>query len=183
MLIRADLADGESAAQIIEQAVAAMPLGLLVNNASRYVPSDFDGSDGSELDAHWQVNVRAPYMLMAGFARRVERGCIVNVLDTRIASLGPDYFDYTLSRRALADLTRMAARALAPRIRVNGVAPGPILPPAGHGPEFLERVARATPLGVAGRPEEVAEAVSFLVGARCVTGNVIYVDSGQHLTP
>ena len=107
---------------------------------------------------------------------------IVNVLDQRIARLNPHYFSYTLSKSALWTATQTLAQSFAPHIRVNAVAPGPVMPNANDGREAFEGEAAATPLGAPPSPEEIAEAVAYLANARSVTGQTIFVDGGQRLS-
>lgn len=131
-----------------------------------------------------EVNLRAPFVLTQAFAAALPdeiEGNIVNILDQRVKSLTPHFVSYTLSKSGLWTLTRTLALALAPRIRVNGVAPGPVLPSPRQSEAGFQRQARATPLGHAVTPEEIASAVLYLVGARSVTGQMIAADSGQHL--
>jgi NAD(P)-dependent dehydrogenase (short-subunit alcohol dehydrogenase family) len=125
----------------------------------------------------------APVLLSQAFAKASGgAGCIVNVLDQKVRNLNPDFFSYTLSKVALASATALLARALAP-IRVCGVAPGSSLPSADETEEEFRRARRATPLGMTSTPEDVADAVLFLLRAKAVTGEVLTVDGGQHLVP
>jgi NAD(P)-dependent dehydrogenase (short-subunit alcohol dehydrogenase family) len=156
---------------------------LLVNNAARFAWDGFGEFDGGELDAHMAVNVRAPALLIDRFASFDGRGddaLIVNLLDSKLAAPNSDYLSYTLSKAALAELTDLAARALAPRgIRVNGIAPAVMLRSSGQSEENFKAMYANNPLGRGVEPADVVGAIDYLIGARCVTGQVIVIDSGQ----
>ncbi|MDA1132345.1 MAG: SDR family oxidoreductase, partial [Proteobacteria bacterium] len=135
-------------------------------------------------DRHMEVNLHAPFVLTQQFARALAadaEGNVINLLDQRVWNLTGEFVTYTLSKSALWTLTRTLALALAPRVRVNGVGPGPVLPSARQSDAHFAAQAAATPLG---RPVDVADvvaAVRFLIANRAVTGQMIAVDSGQHL--
>jgi NAD(P)-dependent dehydrogenase (short-subunit alcohol dehydrogenase family) len=154
-----------------------------VNNAARFAWDSIDDFDASEFAAHMDVNVRAPLLLSARFARghaEGEDGLVVNLLDSKIAAPNPDYLSYTLSKQALAGFTELAARALAPRgIRVNGIAPGLMLRSSGQSEENFQAMHSANPLRRGVEPKDVVEALRYLVTARCVTGQIIVIDAGQ----
>jgi NAD(P)-dependent dehydrogenase (short-subunit alcohol dehydrogenase family) len=158
------------------------PLAVLVNNASVFEDDRVGSLERSTWDAHMETNLRAPVVLAEAFAAQAPEGsAIVNLLDQRVLKPDPRFISYALSRNGLWWATRTLAQALAPRIRVNGVGPGPTLPSAHQTPEDFEAEARATPLARPGRPEAVASAVRWLVDAELVTGQMIAVDGGQHL--
>ncbi|MBU4039991.1 MAG: SDR family oxidoreductase, partial [Alphaproteobacteria bacterium] len=137
---------------------------------------------GESWAAHMDVNLRAPVLLAQAFAAQAPDGStVVNILDQRVLKPDPRFFSYGLSKSALWVATRTMAQALAPRIRVNGVGPGPTLPSVHQTPEEFEAEARGTLLQRAGSPEAVAAAVRWLVDAELVTGQMIAVDGGQHL--
>ena len=181
--LSADLADAEATQALIGRAVEALgPLALLVNNASVFVDDRLDTLTGESWSSHMDVNLRAPVLLARAFAAQAPDGsAIINILDQRVLKPDPRFFSYGLSKSALWVATRTMAQALAPRIRVNGVGPGPTLPSVHQAAGEFEAEARATPLQRAGSPEAVAEAVRWLVDAAQVTGQMIAVDGGQHL--
>ena len=181
--LSADLADEVATHELIGRAVEALgPLAVLVNNASVFADDRLDTITGESWSAHLDTNLRAPVLLAQVFARQAPDGAaIVNILDQRVLKPDPRFFSYSLSKSALWVATRTMAQALAPRIRVNGVGPGPTLPSVHQTAGEFEAEARATPLQRAGSPEAVAEAVRWLVDARQVTGQMIAVDGGQHL--
>jgi len=177
-----DLTQTDAPAKLIDRLFEAFPeCSLLVNNASVFGGGDFLETDPSVLESQLSVNFRAPFFLAQAFARRCSGGSVVNLLDAQVARTMTDRFAYNLSKKLLWSFTQMAAKALAPRIRVNAVCPGPILPSADSDREQFEAIARRTPLGRAGRPEQVARAVAFLARSEYITGQAIFVDGGDHL--
>ncbi len=183
-VIVADLSKADAPARLLAQAQASLGrLSLLVNNASIFEPDTPSDLDMDRWDRHFAVNLRAPVLLSAEFARLAGEGggAIVNIVDQRVLRLTPRYFSYTLAKSALWTATQTMAQAYAPHIRVNAVGPGPVLPNQNEGHEGFVQEAAAVPLEHAVAPEEVAEAVLYLARARSVTGQMICVDSGQHI--
>jgi pteridine reductase len=156
---------------------------VLVNSASNYLRVALDDLDERAWDQSLDVNLKAPYLLSValGRAMRVQRGgCIVNVVDWAAERPYRHYLPYIVSKAGLVGLTRALARELAPNVRVNAVAPGPVLLPADMSETETAAVVRATPLGRIGRPEDVAACVAFLVAdAPFTTGAVFHVDGGR----
>jgi NAD(P)-dependent dehydrogenase (short-subunit alcohol dehydrogenase family) len=179
----ADLEALGCADEIFAAAKGLPPVRLLVNNAARFAWDGFGEFDPGEFSAHMAVNVRAPALLIERFARARAEGedaLIVNLLDSKLASPNPDYLSYTLSKQALAGLTELAARALAPRgIRVNGIAPGLMLRSSGQSEENFEAMHANNPLRRGVEAADVIGAIRYLVGARCVTGQTLVIDSGH----
>jgi NAD(P)-dependent dehydrogenase (short-subunit alcohol dehydrogenase family) len=178
----ADLAESDCAERIFAAADGLAPVALLVNNAARFAWDGFGEFDGTELGAHMAVNVRAPALLTDRFARvhAGGDGLVVNLLDAKLAAPNPDYLSYTLSKAALAQLTELAARALASRgIRVNGIAPALMLRSSGQSEENFRAMHGRNPLGRGVEPGDVIGAIRYLVGARCVTGQLLVIDSGH----
>lgn len=181
--LSADLADAVATHDLVGRAAEALgPLSVLVNNASVFADDRLDTITGETWSAHLDVNLRAPVLLAQAFARQAPDGsAIVNILDQRVLKPDPRFFSYGLSKSALWFATRTMAQALAPRIRVNGVGPGPTLPSVHQTPEDFAAEAGATLLERPGSPEAVARTVRWLVDADLVTGQMIAVDGGQHL--
>jgi len=180
--LAADLAKPEESERLIGRAIdAAGSLDILINNASVFTPRKLEAIRFEELTADLCVNAWAPFALSREFARRIGRGKIVNLLDTRIKGYDWWHVGYILSKQMLAVLTRMMALAYAPHITVNAVAPGLILPPPGKDPSYLERLKETVPLKRYGDPQDVAQAILFLLKSDFITGQVIYVDGGRHL--
>ena len=183
--IGADLSDEAGLRSLIERCEAALgPVGLLVNNASTFERDSLATATRASWDRHIDPNLWAPLVLMQDFAARLPQdndGAVVNIIDQRVWNLNEDFLSYTLSKVGLWGATRTLALELAPRIRVNGVGPGPILPSVHQDQDRFDSQARATPLQHGASPDEVAAAVVFLAAAPSVTGQMIAVDSGQHL--
>ncbi len=184
-VLSADLADADAVAGLMAQAEAALgPVTLLVNNASLFEADSAGAFDPALFERHMAVNLRAPLQLASDFAARLphgREGLIVNLIDQRVWRLNPHYFTYTLSKSALWTATQTMAQAFAPRIRVNGVGPGPTLANHMQKDADFANEAASIPLQRAIDPQEIAAAVLFLVEARSVTGQMIAVDGGQHL--
>lgn len=181
--LSADLADVVAVDALVGRAVDALgPLSVLVNNASVFADDRLDTITGESWSAHLDINLRAPVLLAQVFARQAPDGsAIVNILDQRVLKPDPRFFSYGLSKAALWSATRTMAQALAPRIRVNGVGPGPTLPSIHQTEAEFAAEAAAIPLARAGSPQAVAGAVLWLIDADMVTGQMIAVDGGQHL--
>ncbi|MGB1547005.1 MAG: SDR family oxidoreductase [Alphaproteobacteria bacterium] len=186
VLLEADLAKEADTAGLVAKAVEAMgPLGLLVNNASVFELDTMETATRRSWDDHLEVNLRAPFVLAQAFAKSLPqdtRGNIVNLVDQRVWNLTPHFISYTLSKAGLWTLTQTMALALAPRIRVNAIGPGPTLPSPRQSEEQFQRQAARTPLGRGTTPEEICEALRFLLAAPAVTGQMIALDGGQHLS-
>lgn len=184
-VIQADLADSASPARLIaDAATRGPPIGLLVNNASRF---DYDTHLDFDVDGwtrHLDVNLRAPALLTQAFAKALPaglNGLVVNMLDVKLFSLNPDFFTYTVSKYGLLGLTELSARALAPRVRVNGIAPAVTMV---SGPQSRDNFAKAhthNPLGRGVQVEEIVAALRFIVATPTFHGQVITLDAGQRL--
>ncbi|MDO8605737.1 MAG: SDR family oxidoreductase [Phaeospirillum sp.] len=181
----ADLTREDEVATLVTRAIQALgPLGVLVNNASSFERDDALGASRASWDLHMEVNLRAPFVLIQDFARRLPEGCegvVVNLLDQRVWNLTPHFTSYTLSKAGLWTLTQTLALALAPRIRVVAIGPGPALPSTRQtGAQFAAQVA-ALPLARATSPEEVCRTIRFLLATPSITGQMIALDGGQHM--
>ena len=181
-----DLRQEAAAAPMVGDVEAELgPVTLLVNCASTFEEDAFSSMNRASWDAHMETNLRAPLVLAQAFARRLPEGrtgLIVNVLDQRVLAPGAELFSYALSKAALWSATQILAQALAPRIRVNGIGPGPTLASIHQDDAAFAAEAASTPLGHAVDPAEIGQALAYLIDARSVTGQMIAVDSGQHLT-
>src|SRR5882724_3450573 len=183
--LAADLAREAEVDTLVPRAVAALgPLACLVNNASEFVMDKIDTVTRASWDVLIETNLRAPLVLSQAFARQLPAGSegnIINLLDQRVLSLTPYFLSYTVAKAGLWTLTQTLALGLAPRIRVNGIGPGPTLPsPRQTEAQFAAQCA-AMPLGHGTTPEEIAAAVRFILAAPSLTGQIIALDGGQHL--
>jgi NAD(P)-dependent dehydrogenase (short-subunit alcohol dehydrogenase family) len=183
--LQADLANEAETARLVARAADALgPLGCLVNNASVFENDTALTVTREAWDRHLETNLRAPFVLMQDFARQLPpkaEGCIVNLLDERVWNLTPYFVSYTVTKAALWTLTQTMAMALAPRIRVNGIGPGPTLPSPRQTAEQFERQCRLMPLERGTSPDEIVAALRFILAARSMTGQMIALDGGQHL--
>jgi NAD(P)-dependent dehydrogenase (short-subunit alcohol dehydrogenase family) len=183
--IQADLEDEAAVEAILPAAIDAVgPIGLLVNNASLFERDEALDVTRAGWDRQLAVNLRAPFVLMQNFARLLPAGmdgAVVNMLDQRLWNLTPHFVSYTVSKAGLWTLTQTMALALAPRIRVNGVGPGPILPNERQSAAQFQLHWSSLPLQSQIDPAEIARAVRFLAESPSVTGQMIAVDGGEHL--
>lgn len=183
--LHGELADGAVVRGLIGHVVAQAGRAptLLVNCASLFQDDTVADVTQEGLDAHFAVNFRAPVLLTRAFSDALGEsvGCVVHVLDQRVLNPVPDQLSYTLSKQALHASVRTLARAMAPRIRVNGVAPGLTLPTEDYDAQQWQRLADIMPLHRLPLPEDIADAVFYLASARAVTGQTIFVDAGAHL--
>jgi NAD(P)-dependent dehydrogenase (short-subunit alcohol dehydrogenase family) len=183
--VPAELTEEAQTASLIGRAAAALgPVTLLINNASVFRDDRIETVTRESWDAHIETNLRAPILLAQAFAAALPKGAeglIVNMLDQRVWKPTPQFFSYGLSRAALWSATQVLAQALAPRIRVNGIGPGPTLPSIHQTTEEFDAEAHNVALQRRSSPEDVAAALRYLIDARQVTGQMIAVDGGQHL--
>lgn len=184
-IFAADLAREEETSALIPTVMRAMgPLDVLVNNASIFEDDTLATMTRASWDQHIETNLRAPLVLAQAFAAHLSknaRGAIINIIDQRVLKPTPQFLSYLVSKQALFNLTRTLAQALAPAIRVNAVAPGPTIRNARQTEDDFARQCASLPLGRGGTAQEVAAAVSWLIEAQSVTGQMIAVDGGQHL--
>ncbi len=183
--LAADLADESATAGLVAAAAAALgPVTLLVNNASVFEHDRPETADPRRWQRHMAVNLRAPLVLTQGLLAQLPADAeanIVNLIDGRVLNLTPHYTSYTVSKAGLWALTQHLARALAPRVRVNAIAPGPTLADEGMSAERFEAFARAAPLGRAPGVAEICRTLRLILEAPAMTGQMIAIDGGRHL--
>jgi NAD(P)-dependent dehydrogenase (short-subunit alcohol dehydrogenase family) len=184
-VLTADLANEADVKGLIPAAAEALgPVGVLVNNASLFERDEVADVTRASWDAHMEANLRAPFVLMQDFAARLPSaatGVVVNLLDQRVLSPTPHFVSYTLSKMGLWALTQTMALALAPRIRVVGISPGPSVPSPRQTEAQYQKQARSVPLGHGSSPEEIARGVIALLALPSMTGQTLTLDGGQHL--
>ena len=182
---RAPLSEHAEVETLVPKIVKAMgPLTCLVNNASHFADDRLPNLAWESWRTHMAINLEAPVFLSRAFAAQLRAGLsgnIVNIIDQRVLRPNPQFFSYTLSKSALWAATKTMAQALAPRIRVNAIGPGPTLASIHQSKEDFEEECRAMPLGHGTSPDEIAEAVLFILNAPSMTGQMIALDGGQHL--
>lgn len=202
--LQADLADDSTTGALLPRAAEALegPITCLVNNASVFERDTIETATRESWDAHFSSNLRAPFLLIQAMAAqedvppltptgeepdpesRLEPrawGLVVNMVDQRVLKLTPDFMSYTLAKSALWTLTRTASQALAPRIRVNAIGPGPTLAGAQQSEEQFARQRASTILERGADPGDITAALAYFLSAPAVTGQLICVDGGQHL--
>ena len=185
VVLPADLADEAEAQMLVARATDALgPLGVLVNNASLFERDEALTVTRASWDAHLETNLRAPFVLSQNFARRLGADCdgiIVNLVDQRVWNLTPHFVSYTVSKAGLWTLTQTLALAFAPRIRVNAIGPGPVLPSLRQTPDQFARQVASVPLRRAPSLDEIAGALRFILTTPSLTGQMVALDGGQHL--
>jgi NAD(P)-dependent dehydrogenase (short-subunit alcohol dehydrogenase family) len=181
--IQADLETPDECPAMIDRARQQFgPVDILINNASLFTRDSLLSATPGRVQREFQVNLFAPMQLMRAFVQQGRgQGGIINLLDRRIECNDTSCIPYSITKKGLRDLTRLAALDYAPHITVNAVAPGPVLPPPGSSAGSARELAGRIPLDRLPSPEHIAEAALFLLRAESITGQVIYVDSGQHL--
>jgi NAD(P)-dependent dehydrogenase (short-subunit alcohol dehydrogenase family) len=185
VVLPADLSDEAQTGRMLADAAAAIgPVGVLVNNASTFERDEWHDTTRDSWEAHLGPNLRAPFVLMQHFARDLPpqaRGAVINLLDQRVWSLTPHFVSYTVSKAGLWALTQSMALALAPRIRVNAIGPGPALPSPRQSEAQFARQCASVPLHHGTTPAEIGAAALALLALRSMTGQMIALDGGQHL--
>lgn len=185
IVLEADLGAESEVDQLVPNAVAALgPLGLLVNNAAMFVTDEAQALVRAVYDRQLAVNLTTPIFLSNAFAAALppaHEGLIVNLIDQRVLKLNPQFFSYTLAKSALWTATRTLAQSLAPRIRVNAIAPGPAQASTRQRPEDFQRQQQATLLGRGPELGEFSDCLRLFIRARSLTGQMIALDGGQHL--
>lgn len=181
----ADLANPDQLQRLVQSCSDRLgPVTCLVNNAARFEWDTIATLDWQSWQTHLDVDLRAPVFLAKAFAEALPEqaaGNIVNLIDQRVWNLDPEFFSYTIAKSALWTATKTLAQALAPRIRVNAIGPGPVLPSERQSLEEFERECRSTPLQRGASADEVCRTIRFLLATPSVTGQMIALDGGQHL--
>ena len=184
-VLTADLGDETAVQALLPQAQAALgPIGVLINNASAFDRDEWNTTTRTSWDSHLEPGLRAPFVLMQALAAALPEtaeGVVINMLDQRVWSITPHFVSYTVAKVGLWALTQQMALALAPRIRVNGIGPGPTLPSPRQTADQFARQCASVPLRRGATPEEIGRAALAIIGLRSMTGQMIALDGGQHL--
>ncbi|WP_439632877.1 SDR family oxidoreductase [Glycocaulis sp.] len=181
----ADFSDGANAETLMEEAAKAMgPVSLLVNSASIFEDDSVESVSAQSFRAHMEANTLAPILLSKAFAAQAPEGAMIfNLLDYKLFNINADFYSYTISKAALKAMTEMLARALAPRIRVNAVAPGLTLPSPYHDEATFERLHDDNPLKCGPTPDDLVRTLRWFLATPSVSGQIVCVDGGQHFDP
>jgi pteridine reductase len=181
-LFQADFESPDSAHELINMVIDRFGhLDLLVNNASVFEPSSLRGTSNELMIRQMKINLISPFILMRDYANSADNGHIINILDTRITNNRSGYLAYSLSKKALWELTQMAALELAPNFRVNAIAPGAVLAPVGEDHNYLEKITFNTPMKTSPGIISVLKSIDYIIGNQDITGQVIFCDGGAHL--
>ncbi len=180
--LQADLTDPEQVSSLFDNAVTQVgPIDILINNASIFQTETLPQTTPASIQTNMQIHAIAPLVLSRCLAEQERPAQVLNLLDARAVCRDPLHIPYHLSKRTLLSLTRLLAEELAPRVKVNAVAPGLILPPEGEDEDYLLRLAHTNPLHRHGCPADIDEAALFLLRSEFITGQVVFVDGGHHM--
>ena len=181
-IFQADLSSQEETEALIPAVIKKMGTPqLLINNASVFRPSSIRHTTTTLFDQQMGVNLRAPFLLSRDFANLCRHGVIVNFIDTRITANKSNYAAYTLSKKALWELTKMAAYEFGPQIRVNAIAPGLTLAPAEKGEEYLWNLSRHIPMKRPGGLDPILKSLDFILENEYLTGQLLFCDGGENI--
>jgi pteridine reductase len=183
ILVQANLLHPAEAAEAVFEAARSEfeNVDILVNSAAIFEEGTLASTTESQWDRHFDINLKSPFFFCQAFARQLtaSRGHIVNIADWRGSCPTVGHFAYSLTKAGIVAMTRQLALELAPRVQVNAIAPGAILPPPGHGPEYLERIAQNVPLRRVGSPRDITDGLLYLLQSDFVTGEVLHVTGGE----
>jgi NAD(P)-dependent dehydrogenase (short-subunit alcohol dehydrogenase family) len=185
--IAADLSRSEDTGKLVQEVVSHFgQIDAVINNAALFEYDSAASISAQKLEQHIQINLLTPILLAQRLYDSIpdgKMGCVVNLLDQKLFNLNPDFFSYTLSKSALQTATTMMAMALAPKLRIVGIAPGLSLMSGDQTESNFLTAHTKTVLNKSSTPEDIANTVLFALGCQAITGSVIVVDGGQHLVP
>jgi pteridine reductase len=182
-LFAADLFETQHVAELLPRVAEKVgPLEVMINSASIFEKISLMDTTIEDYQRNFAIHLQAPLFLTQLYAKIFQKGLIVNMLDRRIEQNETSHFVYTMSKKALRDLTLLSSRELAPEIRVNGICPGAILKSEQESSQEFQALVDRSPLKRAGEPSNILMALSYLLENQMVTGQMLFVDGGQHLT-
>ena len=180
-LFPCDLTDLDSAERLLPEIIEEFSdVDLLINSAANFIQENVEATSTQTLMDTMHLNLMSPYLLMREYKKRINRGLIVNILDERITKNIPTFATYSVSKVALEHVTKLAAVEWGETVRVNAIAPGLILPPAGQGDDYLTRHAKDVPTRTHGNVADLTRALDYLMASPFVNGEVLFVDGGSH---
>lgn len=180
--VMTDLANSQEVQSLIPGIVSQTgPFQLLVNNASVFDRAYLKHTSEDLYDAQMSVNLKAPFLLIRDFANLCKKGNIINFVDTRVTSNKSNFAAYSLSKKALWELTKMAALELAPEIRVNAIAPGVTLAPVDEGEDYLRKLAQEIPMKQPGGVDPILKSIDYILENEHLTGQLLFADGGENL--
>jgi len=181
-LIQQDLTNPANTAVFVDKILTATDsIDILINSASIFPSDTFHEITFESIMQNLQINAFSPFLLGIELAKKTKLTDIINFLDSRITGPDPNHSSYHLSKRMLYTMTKLMAESLAPDVRVNAIAPGPILPPDGKDIDYFEKLKHLNPLHKTGNPDDISQALLFLLESSFTTGQVLFVDGGMHL--
>lgn len=181
-IFKYDLSRYRGAESLIESVYKRFrDLEILINSASVFIRSHTKETDIETFENNLNINFSSPFFLTKGFTSLVSKGSIINILDTKVSFYHDAYSSYSISKKMLYEFTKLSALEFAPNIRVNGIAPGTILPPNGVDEEYMERLLNKVPLKRKGEVEDILKSVDFLIESTFITGQTIFVDGGENI--
>ncbi|HOV14171.1 MAG TPA: SDR family oxidoreductase [Spirochaetota bacterium] len=181
-IFKCDLSDENETSALIKNVKSIFPdLNTLINSASIFQKSKLTETTNSLFDSTININLKAPFILTRDFAKLIKKGNIINLIDAKISNNNFSYSAYSLSKKGLLELTYLSAKELAPDIRVNGIAPGLILPPDGEDYTYMDELSKKMPLKSVGNVQNISDGIKFLLNNDYITGQVIFIDGGFHL--
>jgi len=174
-----DLTKIDEAEQLISKVIADFhDLELLINSAANFIQENLEQTQKDTLTNTLHLNLMSPYLLMRDYKRRINKGMIINIMDERVRKHISTFAAYSVSKVGLKHLTELAAVEWGETVRVNGIAPGLILPPQGGAPDYLEKAAKKVPTRNHGNIENLLQALDYLLENRFVNGDTLFVDGG-----
>lgn len=181
-IVQTNLAEEQEVEKLIPRLIRdTSPIRLLINNASVFESGYLTETPIKQFENHQKINFTAPFLLTRDYALHCKTGLIINIVDTRITTDKSNYTAYTLSKKGLWNLTRMAALELAPGIRVNAIAPGVTLPPEDKDKAYLQKLAAKIPMKRPAGVEPVLESIDFIIENESLTGQLLFADGGENL--
>ncbi len=182
VLIQQDLTNPDNISSFIDRLLSKTDsIDILINSASIFPSDNFKDITFESIMQNMQINAFSPFLLGNRLADKTSLTDIINFLDSRITGPDPNHSSYHLSKRMFYTMTKLMAESLAPKVRVNAIAPGPILPPEDKSKDYLEKLRHLIPLQQTGTPEDISQALLFLLKSRFTTGQVLFIDGGMHL--
>lgn len=181
-IFKADFLNKTETSKLLSQVQSKFEIMHIVNSASIFYENKFSDIGMSDFDVFMEINLKVPYLLTKQFAQTASEGSsVINILDTKITQNKTKHFDYLLSKKFLEVFTKQVAYELAPKIRVNGIAPGVILPPKDKDEDYINGLLYNVPMRSVGSPEKITHAIDFLINNEFVTGQIIFIDGGENL--
>ncbi len=179
-----DFTDLSAAENLIAEILAGFPnIDLLINSASNFIQEDIESTSTQSLEDTFHINLLTPYILMREYKKQVNRGMIVNILDERISRNVPTFAAYSVAKVGLSHLTHLASIEWGATVRINGIAPGLILPPAGYTEDYLERGKKLIPTLTHGTVDDICRGLDYLLESSFVNGETLFIDGGQSKGP